>query len=83
MLLQRTEKARIELLPGPRTLGLRERSLLMLADGNKSLMDLDPLFGGEGGQLVLSLVRQGYLEPLRANPARKTAPADPSSDERR
>ncbi len=68
MLLQRTEKARIELLPGPRTLGLRERSVLMLANGHKSLMDLEPLFGGEGWQIALDLVRQGYLEPRRADP---------------
>ena len=69
MLLQRTEKARIELLPGPRTLGLRERSVLMLANGDKSLMDLEPLFGGEGWQIALDLVRQGYLEPRRASRA--------------
>ena len=31
MLLQKTEKARLELSPGVRTLSLRERSLLLLA----------------------------------------------------
>jgi hypothetical protein len=64
MLLQRTDKARIELGPGMRTLGLRERSLLLMADG-RSLMDLAPMFAGEGEQIVLDLVRRGYLEPLR------------------
>ena len=39
MLLQKTEKARLELSPGVRTLSLRERSLLLLADG-KPLSDL-------------------------------------------
>jgi hypothetical protein len=65
MMLYRTEKARIELLPGPRTLGLRERSVLMLANGHRSLLDLEPLFGGEGWQIVLNLVREGYLEPRK------------------
>ena len=75
MLLQRTEKARVELLTGPRTLGSRERILLTLANGHQSLMNLDSLFGGVGGQIALSLVRQGYLEPRRDNSARKTASA--------
>jgi hypothetical protein len=66
MLLQRTDKARLELGPGMRTLGLRQRSLLLLADGRKSLADLGPMFAGEGERIVLDLVRQGYLEPVRA-----------------
>ena len=61
MLLQKTEKARVELRPGQRTLGQRERSLLLLADGNKSLRDFQQLFDGEGEKLVLALVRDGYL----------------------
>lgn len=69
MLLQRTEKARVELQPGVRTLGQRERSLLLLADGRKSLLDFRPLFDGAGEQIVLRLVREGYLEPMRAAPA--------------
>ena len=64
MLLQKTEKARSELRPGVRTLGLRERSLLLLCDGRKSLMDLRPMFDGEGEQIVLQLVSRGYLEPV-------------------
>ncbi len=64
MLLQRTDKARHELGPGMRTLGLRERSLLLLADGRKSLGDLAPMFAGQAEHIVLDLVRQGYLEPV-------------------
>lgn len=64
MLLQKTEKARTELRPGMRTLGQRERTLLLLADGNKSLLDLRGLFDGEGEQIALHLVREGYLEPV-------------------
>jgi len=65
MLLQKTEKARNELRPGVRTLGQRERSMLLMADGSKSILDFRPLFGGEGEQIVLDLVQQGYLEPVK------------------
>ena len=60
MLLQKTEKARLELLPGVRTLCLRERSLLLLADG-KPLSDLQAMYNGIGAQIVENLMRQGYL----------------------
>ena len=49
MLLQKTEKARLELLPGVRTLCLRERSLLLLADGKP---------------LKYRLVDEGRVRPL-------------------
>eukprot|EP01034_Spumella_vulgaris_P001802 gene1802-2363_t len=51
MLLQKTEKARLELLPGVRTLSLRERSLLLLVDG-KPLSDLQAMYNGIGAQIV-------------------------------
>ena len=51
MLLQKTEKARLELSPGVRTLSLRERSLLLLADG-KPLSDLQAMYNGIGAQIV-------------------------------
>lgn len=60
MLLQRTDKARLELSPGVRTLSLRERSLLLLADG-KPLQDLQAMYHGLGAQMVDQLVHQGYL----------------------
>lgn len=60
MLLQKTEKARLELAPGVRTLSLRERSLLLLADG-KPLPDLQAMYNGIGAQIVDNLMRQGYL----------------------
>lgn len=66
MLLQKTDKARTELSPGMRTLGLRERSMLLLADGNKSLLDFRPMFGGEGEQIALDLIQQGYLQPVKS-----------------
>jgi hypothetical protein len=60
MLLQKTEKARLELSPGVRTLSLRERSLLLLADG-KMLAELQAMYNGSGAQIVERLVDQGYL----------------------
>ncbi|HEY0201656.1 MAG TPA: hypothetical protein VGC24_08185, partial [Burkholderiaceae bacterium] len=61
MLLQKTDKARAELAPGTRTLGLRERSVLLMADGNKPQATLDALFGGEGEHIVAHLLTSGYL----------------------
>jgi len=73
MLLRRTDKARAELSPGNRTLTLRERSLILLADGSKSLADFNVMFDGEGLSLTQRLVSQGYLE-LASAPARPAAP---------
>lgn len=70
MLLIKTDKARQELAPGMRTLSLRERSLLLLADG-KPLSDLQAMYNGGGAQIVEHLLRQGYLASVDAtnNPA--------------
>ena len=77
MLLQRTEKARRELSPGVRTLSLRERSLLLLADG-KPLAELQAMYSGIGAQMVEQLVREGYLTRLAATRAADTpAPEAP------
>lgn len=64
--LQKTDKARAELQPGCRSLGLRQRSLLLLADGHKSAREVAAYFGHEGEQLVLQLVRDGYLSEAGA-----------------
>lgn len=87
MLLQKTEKAYTELRPGVRTLGLRERTLLLLCDGNKSLMDVRPMFDGEGEQIVLSLMSSGYLVPIGSNferagppPAAQAASTPPAAE---
>ena len=75
MLLQKTEKARLELSPGVRTLSLRERSLLLLADG-KPLADLQAMYNGIGAQMVDQLLREGYLASLAApQPVEASAPA--------
>lgn len=94
MLLQRTDKARDELRPGMRTLGLRERSLLLMADGNKSLFDINAVMGGQAEPIVLDLVRRGYLKsavratvapappPVHAPPALRATAADPFEGKR-
>ena len=74
MLLHKTEKARLELSPGVRTLSLRERSLLLLADG-KSLSDLQAMYNGIGAQIVDNLMRQGYLTGPAALPTANEPPA--------
>lgn len=60
MLLLKTDKARLELMPGVRTLTLRERSLLLLSDG-KPLHELQAMYNGVGSQIVDDLMRAGYL----------------------
>lgn len=62
MMLLKTEKARHELMPGVRSLSLRERSLLLLADG-KPLHELQAMYHGVGRQIVDDLMRAGYLQP--------------------
>lgn len=85
-MLIKTEKGRHELRPGNRSLGQRERAILLMADGQQSEAQMAALFNGEGQQLLASLLAQGYLErresrrlpsepaPARTAPAR-TAPA--------
>jgi hypothetical protein len=62
MQLHKTDRARDELKPGTRTLGQRERTLLLLADGSKSVLDFRPLFNGDGEEIALRLMREGFLQ---------------------
>lgn len=71
MRLQKTDKARMELQPGVRTLGQRERTLLLLADGHKASKDFSALFQGEGEKLLLQLIKDGYL--VHTSPALRAA----------
>jgi len=71
MQLHKTDRARAELKPGVRTLGQRERTLLLMADGSKSAQDFRPLFDGDGEAIALRLLREGFLE---AHPGKATAP---------
>ncbi|MDT0138815.1 hypothetical protein [Acidovorax sp. PRC11] len=62
MLLLKTDKARLELSPGVRTLSLRERSLLLLAEGRPA-RELEALYHGAGKDIVGRLLADGYLAP--------------------
>ncbi|CAN7371248.1 hypothetical protein LJR130_002217 [Variovorax sp. LjRoot130] len=90
MFLIKTEKARQELQPGRRTLGQRERALLLMADGQRSVTDFGQLFGSrdEAGRVALHLVQEGYLHrsqpatpavapPVQAAPAPDASPEPP------
>jgi hypothetical protein len=72
MQLHKTDRARAELKPGVRTLGQRERTLLLMADGSKSAQDFRPLFDGDGEAIALRLLREGFLE---AHPGKVPAAA--------
>jgi hypothetical protein len=72
MQLHKTDRARAELKPGVRTLGQRERTLLLMADGSKSAQDFRPLFDGDGEAIALRLLRDGFLE---THPGKTPAPA--------
>ncbi len=74
MLLQRTEKARMELQPGVRTLGQRERSLLLMANGSKTLAELTIMFDGQGRELAMQLLAQGFLESAAGTQAPQQSP---------
>lgn len=61
MRVQKTEKARAELRPGARSLGQRERTMLLLADGQKSVMEIAAFFKDGGQELARRLLDDGYL----------------------
>lgn len=67
-MLIKTDKGRHELQPGQRTLGQRERAILLVADGRKSTASLHALFQGEGRTLVEALLAAGYLVEDRPAP---------------
>lgn len=66
MLLRKSDKGRNELKPGVRTLGVRERGLLLVMDGSKTLQDINALFSNEAEAIALTLLRDGYLEQADA-----------------
>jgi hypothetical protein len=72
----KTDKARDELRGGQRTLTQRERALLLMADGRRSLSDFVPLFAsrGDAEQALQALAHRGYLQ-IPAPPAPVAVPA--------
>lgn len=73
----KTDKARDELQGGQRTLSQRERALLLMADGRRSLSDFSPLFStrDEAEQTLQALVQRGYLQDPQAAHAAEMAQA--------
>lgn len=64
MRLERTEKARKELQRGVRTLGQRERTLLLLADGEKTAQEISKMFLNQGEAMIRQLMQDGYLSEV-------------------
>jgi hypothetical protein len=79
MQLHKTDRARAELKSGTRTLGQRERTLLLLADGSKSVQDFRPLFNGDGEQIALRLMRDGFLQTQPGKVPEAVRPAGPAA----
>ncbi|ADU36536.1 hypothetical protein [Variovorax paradoxus] len=73
----KTDKARDELQGGQRTLSQRERALLLMADGRRSLTDFSPLFANrtEAEQAIQALMSRGYLQDAQAMAAAAAAAA--------
>jgi hypothetical protein len=61
-MLNKTDKGRQELSQKHRTLGQRERAILLMANGRQSESQLAQLFADEGRHLVRALLERGYLE---------------------
>lgn len=76
MKLERTAKAKDELRPGVRTLGQRERALLLLVDGHRTQADLAALLQSDVQELVQQLARDGYLLETGPKPTQASVAAD-------
>ncbi len=63
MQLTKTSKAWDEIASRQRSLGPRQRAVLLLANGERTLAELDTLMGGSVRALVLELQANGYLTP--------------------
>ncbi|MDQ0039659.1 hypothetical protein [Variovorax boronicumulans] len=72
----KTDKARDELQGGQRTLSQRERALLLMADGRRSLTDFSPLFANrtEAERAIQALMSRGYLQDAQAMAAAAAVP---------
>ncbi len=76
MLLQKTAKALEELQPGRRSLPLRERSVLLMADG-RTEEQLQQVLGAQTGELIEQLIASGHLQRLACQAA-ASSPQAPS-----
>jgi len=85
MFFSKTDKARDELRPGRRTLTQRERAVLLMADGQRSVTDFAPLFADrdEARNVAQHLLSEGYLAvpALAAAQVAALAPTPPMKSE--
>lgn len=63
MVLKKSEKAKLELSSKTRTLNLRERGALFLADGVKTRQEIQSQLQVDGG-ILEKLIAEGYLVAL-------------------
>lgn len=68
MKLEKTEKARDELYGSLRKLGRRERTLMILVDGKRTLKDIELILKEETRPLAEALIREGYLTGISLTP---------------
>lgn len=73
----KTDGGREALTGRPPELTPRLRSLLIMADGKRTVADLDKMMGAEGASapLLEQLVAQGWLQATGASPAPAATPA--------
>ncbi|KLD79308.1 hypothetical protein FZ025_11440 [Xanthomonas hyacinthi] len=64
-------------------LDMRQRRVLILADGQRSVEELTALGGSNAAAIVQALLQQGYLDDGRAAAAPRAAPAAAPADPRR
>ena len=60
--LRKTASARAALEPGARLLTPRERTLVLLADGQRSVPDLCDMVQGASSEFIEALITKGFLE---------------------
>lgn len=65
-MLTKTPQGEAELQPGRRTLGLRERAVLVLADGTRTREMLASLYDGTAAPLIDRLLELGFIAPSMA-----------------
>ncbi len=53
-------------LPGHRQLCAREHSVMVMANGQRSLADLSKLLGERAETIAIDLASRGYLKPAEA-----------------
>ncbi|WP_414606642.1 hypothetical protein [Stenotrophomonas pavanii] len=78
MLPRKTDLARTALQAHRAPLDMRQRRLLILCDGQRTLADLTGLIGQDAAAMVIQLVQAGYLSTGTAAPPPPAAAAAPA-----